>query len=157
MPPTTHRRCASDTDWSFVQAHECDPLLDTSLQLQITCSSSAASASPPAHASSTSATLGTVVAAVPRDSCDTDLDAYDVIETSRPSFAQIAALKSAQSSHRATQIQRPTVVDRGGASTGGTGRGGMGLSAAVAMGTTGWKYGNEYNLKKSGKKYVFRE
>ena len=101
----------NDADWCMVELHQANPLLDVTGQSHVS-----------------------IIEQTSRD----DEGGFSIIEHSRPSFAQVAALKS-DGSCLPTPLQSPT------------------MDAILATNTrqvdTG-KYGSEYKLKKSGKKYA---
>lgn len=116
---------ATDAEWCMIEKHNADPLLDISTRTEVTCISLPNESDDGANAS-----------------CD--VDGFDLILTSRPSFAQIAALKSAGPSADPSPIPSPIMR----ASTAGP------ALRHVASLDASSKYGAEYKLKKSGKKYI---
>lgn len=104
-------------DWYLVESHEANPLFDLVAQSSIAI----------------------------HDSTGRDDAEFSVIAINRPSFAQVAALKTgAQNSTH----PRPIPSVRRSSSTGPS------KKETLKAGRAGNKYGTDYNLKKSGKKYI---
>lgn len=124
--PRNHIRTRSDADWCIIEQHQANPLLDlsTGTQLDITTEEGHRSAS----ADPTS---------------DSSEEGFSIVESTRPSFAQVASLKSAIMSVNPAplvsplpHVQSTTLYPP--------------LSGQLRVAD---KY-TEYKLKKSGKKYI---
>lgn len=113
----TANTCAIEgDDWSFVEAHEANPLFDLVAQRSINVKEVRGG------------------------------DEYSMVDIQRPSFAQVAALKSARSSTNPTSIQSPIMHAQS-----------KFVASSVPSSLTRQnvnKYGTDYALRKSGKKYV---
>lgn len=133
---SAHARTTSDADWYMLEQHEANPLLDLVAQTRID-----------------------VLDSFPVGADSSGDEDFSVVETTRPSFAQVAALSSAGSSvHQARQHHHhhhPSPIASPVMRSSGTSTSTATAAAAARSGDdTRNKYGTEYTLKKSGKNYL---
>lgn len=121
-----HSRSHSDADWCIIETHNADPLIDLHTQRAISISEPASmlSSSPDSHD-----------------------EGFAVIAHNKPSYSSIAALKGTATSSRVAPILNPVMRTTGTSASAAIPQ--LRASNVVVDG----KY-RQYQLKKSGKKYV---